>query len=77
MRRSRGLRVVLVALGLAIVAAATVTSAADKKASPAVGEVAPEVTLPDQHGKSFVLAESLKEREFVVLAFYPKAFTTG
>jgi peroxiredoxin len=42
-----------------------------------VGEPAPEVALGDQHGKSFRLADALKQRDFVVLAFYVKAFTGG
>jgi hypothetical protein len=51
--------------------------AQDRAASPAVGDVAPEVQLGDQHGKPFMLGEMLKTRDFVVLAFYPKAFTGG
>jgi peroxiredoxin len=42
-----------------------------------VGEPAPDVALGDQHGKPFRLADALKQRDFVVLAFYVKAFTGG
>jgi peroxiredoxin len=42
-----------------------------------VGERAPDVALGDQHGQAFRLGEALKQREFVVLAFYVKAFTGG
>ena len=43
----------------------------------AVGDIAPEIKLSDQHGKAFVLADTLKSRDFVVVAFYPRAFTSG
>ena len=43
----------------------------------AVGSEAPEIQLGDQHGRPFVLSDALKQRAFVVLAFYPKAFTSG
>ena len=42
-----------------------------------VGEAAPAVALGDQHGQPFRLADALKQREFIVLAFYIKAFTGG
>jgi peroxiredoxin len=42
-----------------------------------VGERAPDVALGDQHGQPFRLVDALKQREFVVLAFYVKAFTGG
>lgn len=73
--RKAGLALVL--LAAAIVTATTWSGASEKKSSPVVGESAPDVKLPDQNGKVFVLADTLKEREFVVLAFYPKAFTSG
>jgi peroxiredoxin len=56
---------------------ATSASAADRAAPVPVGESAPDVALADQHGKPFHLAEALKQRDFVVLAFYVKAFTGG
>ena len=41
------------------------------------GEAAPDVVLGDQHGTPFRLGDALKQRDFVVLAFYVKAFTGG
>ena len=43
----------------------------------AVGAPAPETVLPDQRGQAVRLADLLKQREFVVVAFYVKAFTGG
>ncbi len=51
--------------------------AAEPAKSPGVGDVAPDVQLGDQHGNAFALGDALKAREFVVIAFYPKAFTGG
>jgi peroxiredoxin len=60
-----------------LLAGATSASAADRAAPLPVGERAPDVALADQHGKPFQLAEAFKQRDFVVLAFYVKAFTGG
>lgn len=43
----------------------------------AVGHLAPAIELGDQHGKPFRLATLLGRRDFVVVAFYVKAFTGG
>ena len=43
----------------------------------AVGAAAPETVLPDQRGQAVRLADLLKQRDFVVVAFYVKAFTGG
>ena len=51
--------------------------AADQTKALAAGERAPDVRLSDQHGRAFSLTETLEQRAFVVLAFYPKAFTSG
>ena len=51
--------------------------AADRSDPIPAGGAAPEIKLGDQHGRAFALADVLKQREFVVLAFYPKAFTSG
>ena len=56
---------------------ATGVAAAERDAPLAVGDRAPEVALVDQHGQPFRLADALKQRELVVLAFYVKAFTGG
>ena len=65
------------ASGSLVASVTPVARAQDRAVSPAVGDVAPEVQLGDQHGKPFTLGETLKTRDFVVLAFYPKAFTGG
>lgn len=69
-----------VAAAVVLVAAALgagLAFAAERPNPPAVGEAAPDLQLRDQNGRSFVLRDVLKEREFVILAFYPKAFTSG
>lgn len=43
----------------------------------AVGELAPDIALPDQQGRPFRLAAALARRDFLVVAFYVKAFTGG
>ena len=53
------------------------TAAAADQPAPIVGQQAPAIELADQHGKTFVLADALKARQFVVVAFYPKAFSGG
>jgi peroxiredoxin len=55
----------------------SLASAAERTTPAPVGESAPPVALGDQHGQPFRLAETLKQRDFVVLAFYVKAFTGG
>ncbi len=70
-------RVTLVLAVLLVVAFATSAIAADRDAPLAVGERAPSLELGDQHGKPFRLADALAANRFVVLAFYPKAFTGG
>jgi len=68
--KTAALLVVALAVALALPA-----SAADK--SLAVGDRAPELELSDQHGKRFILSETLATRDFVVVAFYLKAFSGG
>ena len=63
--------VCLLLFGLPIVAGA------DRDASLPVGARVPEVQLGDPHGKPFRLGEMLAAHRYVVLAFYPKAFTGG
>jgi len=43
----------------------------------AAGAAAPETVLPDQRGQAVRLVDLLKQRDFVVVAFYVKAFTGG
>jgi peroxiredoxin Q/BCP len=45
-------------------------------ATIAVGDTAPDFTLPDTDGKPVALSKLLAEGP-VILAFYPKAFTSG
>jgi cytochrome oxidase Cu insertion factor (SCO1/SenC/PrrC family) len=63
----------------AVVLLALVTSAAgaDSPTPLAVGVMAPETKLVDQNGQSLRLADLVKQRDFVVVAFYVKAFTGG
>ena len=74
---ARRIGVALLGLAVVLAVAASSVSAGERKDIPAVGEPAPDLKLGDQNGKVFVLADSLKDKEFVVLAFYPKAFTGG
>ena len=63
---------------VAVTLLALVTGAAADSQTPlAVGVMAPETTLVDQSGQSLRLADLVKQRDFVVVAFYVKAFTGG
>jgi hypothetical protein len=64
---------------LALAALLGVAGAADAAAPTplAVGAIAPETVLPDQQGQTVRVADLLKQRDFVVVAFYVKAFTGG
>ena len=64
-------------LVLALLIAVTPAAAVDRTTPLAVGDSAPGLELGDQHGKPFRLADALGRHRFVVLAFYPKAFTGG
>ncbi len=55
---------------------AAVAGAADQTPL-AVGATAPDTVLVDQRGRSVRLADLNKQRAFVVVAFYVKAFTGG
>jgi len=68
------IRLLLTAALLALVAGA---AAAEPPTPLAVGALAPETTLVDQHGQNVRLADLTTQREFVVVAFYVKAFTGG
>lgn len=65
-------------LALAIVSGGAAPVAAD--APPAtelkVGDMAPDFTLPASDGKTYHLAD-FKGKRAVVLAWFPKAFTSG
>jgi peroxiredoxin Q/BCP len=51
-------------------------AAADTPVRVAVGEVAPNFSLPASNGKTVKLAD-YRGKKKVVLAFFPKAFTGG
>lgn len=57
--------------------ASSVAGAAERDTPLAVGDRAPDIVLGDQHGQPFRLAEALARRDFVVVAFFVKAFTGG
>ena len=70
MRRGLGL------LALVLLAVAGATSAADQ-VPLTVGTAAPDTRLVDQQGQPVHLAALLKQRDWLVVAFYVKAFTGG
>jgi hypothetical protein len=70
-------RAVLLAVLLAVPALVAPALAADRDKPLAVDDKAPEITLGDQHGRPFKLSEALAQRDFVVVAFFVKAFTGG
>jgi cytochrome oxidase Cu insertion factor (SCO1/SenC/PrrC family) len=63
-------------VALALLALVTAAHAADP-APLAVGAVAPDTALVDQRGQPIRLADLLKQHDWVVVAFYVKAFTGG
>ena len=66
----------ILALAVALLLA-TSTAWATGQSPLAAGAAAPETVLPDQRGQPVRLADLLKQRDFVVVAFYVKAFTGG
>lgn len=58
---------------VALLAALTYTAAA--AAAPKVGDVAPDWSLPGSDGKQYTLSQL--RGKHVVIAFFPKAFTSG
>jgi thioredoxin-dependent peroxiredoxin len=74
----RLLPLALVACGLLATPAGaqTTTSAAAPTAELKVGDQAPDFTLPATDGKTYTLSKDLKGH-WVVLAWFPKAFTAG
>jgi peroxiredoxin Q/BCP len=74
---SRLLPLALVACGvLASPAGAQTTTTAASTAELKVGDQAPDFTLPATDGKTYSLSKDLKGK-WVVLAWFPKAFTGG
>jgi thioredoxin-dependent peroxiredoxin len=72
MKVSRLLPLALAACGLLASPAAAQTPAAELK----VGDQAPDFTLPATDGNTYSLSKDLKGH-WVVLAWFPKAFTAG
>ena len=71
------MRKVLRLLPLALVACALVAGpAAAQTAELKVGDQAPDFTLQATDGKTYTLSKDLKGK-WVVLAWFPKAFTAG
>jgi len=64
-------------LALALLALAATARAADPPSPLAVGAVAPDSALVDMRGQPVRLTDLLKQHDFVVVAFYVKAFTGG
>jgi hypothetical protein len=65
------------ALVVLLALSAGVAHGADRDKSLAVGDRAPDFTLQDHQGQPVRLSEVLRQREFVVLAFYIQADTPG
>ncbi len=63
---------------LALLLLLGLTAAAHAADAPlAVGAAAPDSALVDMRGQPVRLADLLKQHDFVVVAFYVKAFTGG
>jgi hypothetical protein len=76
-RIAPGAAAILIVLAVVAILSTSMRTAVAGTVPIAVGGEAPEIRLGDQHGKTLVLSALLKQRTFVVLAFYPKAFTSG
>ena len=63
-----------VALAAMTASALALSACGDGESTDAAasGQTAADFTLPDQDGKMWTLAETLKDYKAVVLAFYPK-----
>ena len=72
----RLLPLALVASGLLASPAWAQTPATTTTAELKVGDQAPDFTLPATDGKTYSLSKDLKGK-WVVLAWFPKAFTAG
>ncbi|MBP7765699.1 MAG: redoxin domain-containing protein [Syntrophaceae bacterium] len=62
----------IIMIALALLTLAACAGADVKNDVAASGRKAEDFTLPDQDGKMWTLAETLKDYKAVVLAFYPK-----
>jgi thioredoxin-dependent peroxiredoxin len=71
-KASRLLPLALIACGLVASPAAAQTPSPELK----VGDIAPDFTLPATDSKTYTMSKDLRGR-WVVLAWFPKAFTGG
>ena len=74
-RALRVLPLAFIACGL-LAGSATAQTAATTAAELKVGDQAPDFTLPATDGKTYTLSKDLRGH-WVVLAWFPKAFTGG
>ncbi len=72
----RPLPLALVACGVLAGSATAQTATTMTTAELKVGDQAPDFTLPATDGKTYTLSKDLKGH-WVVLAWFPKAFTSG
>jgi peroxiredoxin Q/BCP len=63
-------------LPLAVIACGLLASPAASQTELKAGDQAPDFTLPATDGKTYTLSKDLKGR-WVVLGWFPKAFTAG
>ena len=70
-------RLTVLLVAFALLAGLGAARAAERTGPLGTGEPAPDIRLRDQHGRQFTLSGTLEQRAFVVVAFYPKAFTSG
>jgi thioredoxin-dependent peroxiredoxin len=76
MKHALGLLPGLVALGLAAGPLNAQTPSATQATELKVGDAAPDFTLQATDGKTYSLSKDLRGR-WVVLGWFPKAFTAG
>jgi len=70
------LKIALIVLGIFVLVGIAAWAASSKQPTLAVGDAAPPFSLPGSDGKTHSLADQIGHRA-VVLAWFPKAFTSG